>query len=115
MPVQELDQRRCARLGCLLLKSVPAIEGRTFDVGCLLAPRGEDVVELSYGALGSPQSEERYFDSPMGVPCVMFEIDAGGCAVVLAYGVDRSGLEVAAEIFLDERLARHSRGFGSGR
>jgi len=114
MPVQELEQCGSAGLGCLLLKGVPEIKGLALDMGCFLTPSGDDVVELSYRALGSPESQERCFDSLVGIGCVVLEIDAGGCAVVFTYGVNRSRLAITAQIFLDVLLAGYTRGSALG-
>ena len=109
---EEIQQFGGGLIGTLFLKRVPAVERPARYVHRLLAPCFQHVVQAADHALGAPQCQQRRFDLAAGIGGVVFQIDRCGGAVVLADGVDRGGVAVAAQVFLEQRLVGGIRGDG---
>lgn len=74
-------------IGHFFLQGVAAVESSAPDIGGLVAPSGEHVVEQADGAFGPPQRQQRRPHPAVGIRRVMLEIDGGSGAVVFADGM----------------------------
>src|SRR3954453_19462792 len=83
------------------LRVEPSSTGDTRRRGAL----GNPGLDLSHEALGTPERQQRHRDPPVGIGGGVLKVDRGRRAVVLADGVPRRGIEIAAQILLEQRFA----------
>jgi hypothetical protein len=89
------DARGDRRLRPLLLQRMAAIESATFDMGRLVPPRREHVVERAHRTAATPDGRQRGADP--GVGGIVHEIDGCGGAIVLADGMPGGGIPIAPQ------------------
>src|SRR5260370_7222566 len=84
-----------------------AVDRLAADILRVVAPHREHIIAAALPAAPTPQYQERRWDLLCAVGAVMFEVDPGAGAVLVAGRADRFGVGEAAHI-IGENLGLHA-------
>src|ERR1700722_20753339 len=77
-----------------------------FDVDGFLAPFRQNVEVRSYGAVRTPQGQQRLLDLSIGVRNGVLQVDGRGRPVVFAGGMNRFWIPEGRDVFEDGLLGK---------
>src|SRR5581483_6116253 len=95
---KEPAERPVDLVGPLLRDEMAAVDGVAGHRLGVVAPHRQQVVAAALAAAAAPQDQQRRRDLDVPVGAVVFEVDRGAGAVLVAGGADRLGVGKAAQI-----------------